>query len=173
MPSMFYWDNYYSFILLFTSLLFKDFRMLYIIRKGFYRWIFCYKSYQVTSLESLDIAPLKLGTTGWQVGDGSESVKKARQLTSAVTILGNSVGRASAFGTGGRAFDQDIPVFKNGTTYRCSLVYSQTYQVELGQPTLPARATENRFFAGSDRFIVCKTDSVCIKRIFFGPKKHT
>ena len=33
------------------------------------------------------------------------------------------------------------------------------------------RATENRFFAGSDRFIVCKTDSICIKRIFFGPKK--
>ena len=33
------------------------------------------------------------------------------------------------------------------------------------------RATENRFFAGSDRFLVCKTDSVCIKRIFFGPKK--
>ena len=26
------------------------------------------------------------------------------------------------------------------------------------------------FFAGSDRFIVCKTDSICIKRIFFGPK---
>ena len=35
------------------------------------------------------------------------------------------------------------------------------------------RATENRFFAGLDRFLVCKTDSVCIKRIFFGPKKHT
>ena len=34
-----------------------------------------------------------------------------------------------------------------------------------------SRATENRFFAGSDRFLVCKTDSVCIKRIFFGPKK--
>ena len=33
------------------------------------------------------------------------------------------------------------------------------------------RATENRFFAGPDRFLVCKTDSVCIKRIFFGPKK--
>ena len=33
------------------------------------------------------------------------------------------------------------------------------------------RATENRFFAGSDRFLVCKTDSICIKRIFFGPKK--
>ena len=36
---------------------------------------------------------------------------------------------------------------------------------------LQIRATENRFFAGSDRFIVCKTDSICIKRIFFGPKK--
>ena len=34
------------------------------------------------------------------------------------------------------------------------------------------RATENRFFATPDRFLVCKTDSVCIKRIFFGPKKH-
>ena len=33
------------------------------------------------------------------------------------------------------------------------------------------RATENQFFAGPDRFLVCKTDSVCIKRIFFGPKK--
>ena len=32
------------------------------------------------------------------------------------------------------------------------------------------RATENRFFAGSDRFLVCKTDSICIKHIFFGPK---
>ena len=35
------------------------------------------------------------------------------------------------------------------------------------------RATENRYFAGPDQFLVCKTDSVCIKRIFFGPKKHT
>ena len=33
------------------------------------------------------------------------------------------------------------------------------------------RATENRFFAGPDRFLVCKTDSFCKKRIFFGPKK--
>ena len=33
------------------------------------------------------------------------------------------------------------------------------------------KATENRFFAGSDQFLVCKTDSNCIKRIFFGPKK--
>ena len=38
---------------------------------------------------------------------------------------------------------------------------------------LDCRATENRFFAGLDQFLVCKTDSVCIKRIFFGPKKHT
>ena len=35
------------------------------------------------------------------------------------------------------------------------------------------RATENRFFAGSDRFLVCKTDSICIKRIFSVRKKHT
>ena len=34
---------------------------------------------------------------------------------------------------------------------------------------IDSRATENRFFAGPDRFLVCKTDSVCIKRIFFGP----
>ena len=34
-----------------------------------------------------------------------------------------------------------------------------------------SRATENQFFAGSDRFIVCKTDSICNKRTFFGPKK--
>ena len=34
-----------------------------------------------------------------------------------------------------------------------------------------SRATENRFFAGSDRFLVCKTNAICIKRIFFGPKK--
>ena len=38
---------------------------------------------------------------------------------------------------------------------------------------LANRATENRFFAGLDRFLVCKTDSICIKCIFFGPKKHT
>ena len=38
---------------------------------------------------------------------------------------------------------------------------------------LTTRATENRFFAGPDRFLVCKTDSVRIKRIFFGPKKHS
>ena len=35
------------------------------------------------------------------------------------------------------------------------------------------KATENRFFAGPDQFLVFKTDSVCIKRCFFGPKKHT
>ena len=39
--------------------------------------------------------------------------------------------------------------------------------------SIGGRATENRFFAGLDRFLVCKTDSVCIKCIFFGPKKHT
>ena len=36
---------------------------------------------------------------------------------------------------------------------------------------LLTRATEKRFFAGSDRFLICKTDSICIERIFFGPKK--
>ena len=35
------------------------------------------------------------------------------------------------------------------------------------------RATENGFFAALDRFLVCKTDSFCIKHIFFGSKKHT
>ena len=47
--------------------------MLYIIRKGFYPWIFCYKSYQVTSLKSLDTAPLKPDThQTTRVVDGSE-----------------------------------------------------------------------------------------------------
>ena len=36
---------------------------------------------------------------------------------------------------------------------------------------LITRATENRFFAGPDRFLVCKTDSVCIKRFFFRSEK--
>ena len=36
---------------------------------------------------------------------------------------------------------------------------------------LGTRATENRFFAGSDRFLVCKTDSVCIQCIFFRSEK--
>ena len=54
------------------------------------------------------------------------------------------------------------------TRWSCSgrLVSMYGYSSVVG-----ARATENRFFAGSDRFIVCKTDSICIKRIFFGPKK--
>ena len=43
--------------------------------------------------------------------------------------------------------------------------------VKQSSTTDHTRATENRFFAGSDRSLVCKTDSVCIKRIFFGPKK--
>ena len=38
---------------------------------------------------------------------------------------------------------------------------------------LDSRATENRFFAGPDRFLVCKTDSVCIKRFFFSVRKNT
>ena len=36
---------------------------------------------------------------------------------------------------------------------------------------LQFRATENRFFAGLDRFLVCKTDSFCIKRLFFQSEK--
>ena len=40
---------------------------------------------------------------------------------------------------------------------------SNAYQIPL-QKTI--------FFDGSDRFLVCKTDSICIKRIFFGPKKR-
>ena len=39
--------------------------------------------------------------------------------------------------------------------------------------TSRTRATENRFFASSDRFLVCKTDSVCIKHIFFSVQKNT
>ena len=37
------------------------FRMLHIIRKVFCHWIFRYKSYQVSVLESLNTAPLKPG----------------------------------------------------------------------------------------------------------------
>ena len=49
--SMFYWFNYYIFILLFIyKLICKDFRMLCIIRKRFYRWIFRYKYYQLLPL---------------------------------------------------------------------------------------------------------------------------
>ena len=33
------------------------------------------------------------------------------------------------------------------------------------------RATENGFFAGSDRILVCKTDSICLKHIFFQSEK--
>ena len=33
------------------------------------------------------------------------------------------------------------------------------------------RATEKRFFAGSDRFLVCKTNSIHIKHIFFRSEK--
>ena len=77
----------FLFILLFTyKLFFKDFRMLYIIRKGFYRRIFCYKSYQVTFLESLDTAPLKPGTyRTTQIVDGrlesSMAVKVSNHLS--------------------------------------------------------------------------------------------
>ena len=42
-----------------------------------------------------------------------------------------------------------------------------------GENSIGIRATENQFFTGSDRFLVCKTDSVCIKRIFLVRKKHT
>ena len=38
---------------------------------------------------------------------------------------------------------------------------------------LQSRATENRYFASSDRFLVCNPDSICIKHTFFGPKKRT
>ena len=41
------------------KLFFKDFRMLYIIREGLYRWIFCSKSYQVTVLELLRYSTTK------------------------------------------------------------------------------------------------------------------
>ena len=58
-----------------------------------------------------------------------------------------------------------------GTASSGAILSGSTRQV---QACLSGRATENRFFAGPDRFLVCKTDSVCIKRIFFfGPKKHT
>ena len=61
--------------------------MLYIIRKGFYRWIFCYKSYQVTSFESLDTASLNPGTyrTTWVV-DGSERWKQLESSMAAKVL---------------------------------------------------------------------------------------
>ena len=47
--------------------------MLYINRKGFYRWICWYKLYKVTSLEMLDAAQLKRSTyIANVVIDGSE-----------------------------------------------------------------------------------------------------
>ena len=47
--------------------------MLYINRKGFYRWICWYKFYQVTSRETLDAARLKPDTyIANVVVDGSE-----------------------------------------------------------------------------------------------------
>ena len=53
-------------------------------------------------------------------------------------------------------------------------MYNYTTGIYAEGHIVSARATENRFFAGPDQFLVCKTDSVCIKRIFFGPKKkHT
>ena len=45
------------------------------------------------------------------------------------------------------------------------------WSIWLRLQTALCRATENWFFACPDRFLVCKTDSVCIKCIFFGPKK--
>ena len=73
-----------------------------------------------------------------------------------------------------------LSLWENGTPLCTSLfnfVYCSTctrfklYNNLLIRLPIRSRATENRFFAGSDRFIVCKTDSICIKRIFFGPKK--
>ena len=40
-------------------------------------------------------------------------------------------------------------------------------------PCVQIRATENLYFVGPDRFLVCKTDSLCIKCILFSLKKHT
>ena len=39
--------------------------------------------------------------------------------------------------------------------------------------TLYSRATENRFFVGSDWLLVCKTNWICIKHIFFSVRKNT
>ena len=37
----------------------------------------------------------------------------------------------------------------------------------------PAGLQKSNFLAGSDQFLVCKTDSICIKRIFFWSEKTT
>ena len=50
---------------------------------------------------------------------------------------------------------------------------TMVYDIQFTKLWFTIRATENRFFAGPDQFLVCRTDSVCIKCIFFGPNKHT
>ena len=64
-------------------------------------------------------------------------------------------------------------LFKIASEFERKLSYSCCKEEDFSYD-LDSRATENRFFAGPDRFLVCKTDSVCIKRIFFrSEKKHT
>ena len=50
-------------------------------------------------------------------------------------------------------------------------MYNYTTGIYAEGHIVSARATENRFFAGPDQFLVCKTDSVCIKCIFFRSEK--
>ena len=64
-----------------------------------------------------------------------------------------------------------MEVYSNGSGHVTKMATVPIYGKNL--KNLPGRATENRFFAGPDRFSFCKTNSVCIKRIIFGPKKHT
>ena len=58
------------------------------------------------------------------------------------------------------SFCQKFILWHQTSSHKCSMC-------------LYCRATENQFFVGSDQFLVCKTNSICIKCIFFGPKKHT
>ena len=62
------------------------------------------------------------------------------------------------------------PIFANSVVHEIKILAKYLHPLNW---YIYSRATENRFFAGSDRFLVCKTDSICIKRIFFGPKKNT
>ena len=90
--NMFYSFNNYLFILLFTyKLIFKDFRKIsacYIsIERHFIAEYSAINLYQVTSLDSLDNAPLKPGTNRTtRVVDGSEKEKRLESSMAAKVL---------------------------------------------------------------------------------------